>query len=278
MQLRPPLSEFERARLTIVTDGEPDDLIALLLLQQAGWLAKAQIIANGWRDPQTKAAFIQKTLRLAADQIYVGLPSALDFSYGNASAHAFPPWQPELFCDALVICLAPPRELLRTDAALLRSSALALYGGFNLRCLLDEGVAAAQLLALLDAFDRVLYYEAQFAVGDSAVHDPTLLDALPAGVLRAIAAWNQHAQRYGGKIAASIAACPRQFVNADTGLVATLLMAQPACRLVPARIDLVDLGNYEPCADGRLLVVVGQDPAALAQQQIAWMRERLDAQ
>jgi len=267
------IDELKRRQLTIVTDGEPDDLIALLLLQRAGWLENASIVVNSWRDPQSKAHFVCQALGLV--NLYIGEPSDTNFSYGQHSQE-FQSWKPELFQEALVLCLAPPRELLLSDTKLLRNSTLAIYGSFNLRSLLGEGVKADRIIQLLDSFERVVYYETQLAVGaHSAVHDSALLNLLPAEIIRAISLWNQHSQSYGEKIAESIAACPLQFVNADTGLVATLLMPRPACHLVRSRLTCLAPTRYvEP---GSIEVVIGIDSQAFSQQQISWMIEQLSS-
>jgi hypothetical protein len=137
-----------------------------------------------------------------------------------------------------------------------------MYGSFNVRSLLQgQDDLAIEFESMFGRFARFLYYENFPAASPEYVQDPSLTEQIGkiAMVEDYLRWWNtriyQECQGDGDewsqKIMASIDACPLQFVNADTGLVMSLLMSiESIPHLVTGVLDLPkfdpELNKYRP--------------------------------
>jgi len=102
----------------------------------------------------------------------------------------------------LYLMLKPCWELIGLDAALLAKTTLALYGGFNLRCMYEKGQTREWVAEFINkSFCRVVFYESYYATGSenslSVTEAPHLFKAIATqhsrfwlGVQRCMDAWN----------------------------------------------------------------------------------------
>lgn len=227
--------------LTVVTDCEPDDLLALaLLFTHVTPTRMITVVVSGWTDRATKATLLWMflTRRFPAFTSCVGIvlgePSAE--THDLAAVLRFPV-RPE-FSDYLtvyadvIVQLAPPRELVRmylhTPTAFSRS-ALFIYGSWNVRSMIPGEMSTATCRAMLESFAFTFYYESFHVVAPTAMHSPELVVALGRRwpeILALVMWWNQTiraASPVDDAICASIDAFPLQMLDGDCGLVLTAL-------------------------------------------------------
>jgi hypothetical protein len=198
-------AQLKPTNFTVITDAEPDSLLALLILQRLGNLVEANVVITGWNDPQQKANFVCRNFSLQPEQVFIGLPSPLDFSYGDLEEGNYQSFQPAIFQDAVVLCLAPPTELLLLDSSFFRESTLAISGGLNV-----SSIPTDDLLRLYKSFDRAILYEGSFPI-----HNTEFLGQLPGFLTNASLLWND----YAAKAQASIGKCPMQILSSDSVIV-----------------------------------------------------------
>ncbi len=269
----------EPKHLVVVSDLEPDDFFALLLLMHSGALSKfaVTIVVSGWQSPLDKARFLDALLsskarhlknNCASLEILVGeaipdktfdLPS-IPGCVPNASAKfgSYRDLEPGWWSHKLVLCLAPPRELLfefRRDPYAFAHSSLAIYGSYNLRSLPQRGEASPEELSrMIASFCCPLLYETFLVTGagTNSIADSRLLALLSREQFdwfaRIVESWNQQISaacirdidaatitrsaddeeiRRDRAVVESIKAEPRQFAHADGALASTLLLEPP---------------------------------------------------
>ncbi len=206
-------------RICVLTDLEPDDILAIYLL-----------FDNVSRDTET--LFIVGEGNVAKDKMCFEMCETLGLTnftvlQGNMSHKDYPPLMLTLFdfsdektlyrpCEqateeslsrfdfsnSLVLGLKPFSELLDfVDAERLTTATFCFYGSFNLRCMLSKHSATDIADFVNTAFEKTFVYESYFATGEensaSAENFPALFEALENSprlepVLKAIALWNEH--------------------------------------------------------------------------------------
>ena len=177
--------------LVIFTDCEPDDMLALWILERRGYLDKAVIVVteNDEATLKRKAWLVRQHHQKVSVQI--GSTSSrqrqLDETYGELDVPRF-----AFGADAplYVIALAPPRDLMaqwRVHPHYFKTSELWAYGGFNFRELVLGGV---DVVPMLKSFWRAHIFETFHAVGAR-----NFIEETPAAVpyLGKLARdWNRH--------------------------------------------------------------------------------------
>ena len=277
---------YQPKQISVITDAEPDDLLMLLLMNhsQEFWDLPINIVAAGWQDVCAKASFLDRFLkrnapRLNVHAIYQGLASDIPFSYHDAlleAPSAYPPPPVTIWQYAMIILVAPPRDLLALGSAgrdLLSSSCMLAYGSFNFRSILEEDSTVEShqaLLQLLAAPQSTIIYENHYAVSSGGrVEDPELCTALATtfpDFSEAIRLWNEHMRAVchyrllslssapsdpkskavrsrSSAILASIERSPLQFVNADSGLILAAI-AERSLLAQYASVDPVNLSFH----------------------------------
>ncbi|AYV86502.1 MAG: hypothetical protein Sylvanvirus1_98 [Sylvanvirus sp.] len=248
--------------LMILTDLEPDDLIALLLIKDKLAQAKSIMFVVGEGNAMLKAARMSvyvEMLELSNCSVIRGCSSDKEFE-----ADGLELFSPEYIAHVrsrkdeykvdftkiltflkekkpFVLSLKPPRELIhlwKEDPTVFHGIVMAGYMSFNIRCLFQQH--SHELVAeFLHSFQRVFFYETFLATGEKNSVDT--VRSLPRCVKKQIQLWNRHIQQEcvetlnncnlsavvrerNLKIIQNIEACPNQFVNADSGLVLSLLL------------------------------------------------------
>ncbi|CAH6419328.1 Hypothetical protein HVR_LOCUS532 [uncultured virus] len=249
---------FNNRHVIVITDLEPDDIIAITLLLKRGNILPENLsfIVSAWKDVNTKARYLRKLLtenflNYANTKIYLGEASnakhVLPFALGPEEI--FPRYRDLNWYNSFIINLAPVRELIalfREDFCFFRECSLAIYGSFNIRSVIwSDKIKLKELYQLFDSFDEVIYYETFLATGEkNSISDKGLLDIIWTRypfISELIEWWNKSickecekncaendptSDKYlrSKKILDNITEETRQFVNADTGLISILLM------------------------------------------------------
>jgi len=269
-------------RVLIVTDWEPDDMIAIQMLLPE--LRKMHIIpdvvVSCWKDVGIKAQFAYRYLQGISDvpiSVYMGLPTNKEYDISsmvstpndaepNRSAYpkAFWDWSAlDWTSYSLIIQLAPINELLELFSAgtTFGTTTLALYASFNVRSVMKTHPPET-VSQLLHTFRRVIYYESflataptivEHAAGDAAIVVLERIATHPE-ITRYIRLWNtlisaemkDSTSDVSKRIVKSIQNCPGQFVHADTGLIITLIMPldQVASSLASGVLSYAPETNY----------------------------------
>lgn len=148
--------------LLIFTDVEPDDLLALWILDRRGLLGGATVVvtendAGALRRKEAIVAGRHATRGPGAITILAGATSARprdfprDAPCGSGRPFAWPDRAPPT-----ILCLAPPRDLLAAPAGYFRNTVLWAYGGFNFREVTRRG---DEIPRLLGGFARAHVFE-----------------------------------------------------------------------------------------------------------------------
>ena len=201
-------------RLCILTDLEPDDILAIYLLFDMV-------------DRDTETLFIVGEGQVSKDAMCHGMCTAMGLTnftilQGYTSSKDYPLQMLSLFEPttatfakaseetlsrfnfdrSLVLGLKPFSELLDfVDVDRFRTATFAFYGSFNLRCMLDRHTAERVADFVNYAFAQTFMYESYFATGEqnsaSQANFPLLFDMLDKSVrlrsvLRAVEIWNVH--------------------------------------------------------------------------------------
>lgn len=203
-------------RLCVLTDFEPDDILALYLLfdNVPRDMETLFIVGEGNMPKDHMCYEFCKTLQLTNCTILQGNMSQKDYPsdmltlFGPRTQYRNWPKAREQtlsefdFDSSLVLALKPFFELLdHVEVKRFEKATLALYGSFNLRCMLREKTPAQVENFLNNAFARVILYESYFATGDqnsaSEQNFPLVFKMLNENVrfkslLEAIELWNTH--------------------------------------------------------------------------------------
>lgn len=201
-------------------------------------------------------------------EIYLGESnkSIYELPFRVVSDETFKSYKELDFDNKFIICLAPIRELLNVRV---KNSSLALYGSYNIRSVILDGIK-------IDDVYSVLLYESLLATGNKSSIGGTanggtseernveqLLDIIWTKYLfigNHITWWNNEIfyeckeickkndsksdiYQRRMKIINNIEVNKRQFVNADTGLIASLLMNDMEPYIVKGSISILS-DNY----------------------------------
>ena len=244
-------------KIVIITDLEPDDFVALILLFLSGMITDQQVyfIISAWQDVQHKARCFKKFLQDTFPEysncsIYLGEPNKNNYflPLDTSSDEHFLLYREFDPSDSLIINLAPVRELIsyyKCNSKIFANCELAVYGSFNIRSVLSEKEETPSLVVnIFNSFSSVLLYETYWATGkDSSLVDADVLNIIRTKhpyLLSLIIWWNEimiqdclqscqnlplDSNEYQRKKTRldRIEAEPHQFVNADTGLMAVLI-------------------------------------------------------
>lgn len=177
-------------QIFILTDGEPDDIVALYILAQR--IRKATVIVGEGTQLHLKAKRIRPLLPKTWD-LYTGFSSdhpfqeegevktddgILDHGYKILADVAHKG-------DTLFIVLKPSRELFSIPWQHITRSTLWMYGGYNLRCMMKK-YTKRNIEAWLRLFNKVYLYESFYASKEDNVINPDnfpllekLIDKIP---------------------------------------------------------------------------------------------------
>ena len=162
------------SHVVIVTDCEPDDMIAL------AWLGKFlsdkqvphQIVVSGWTDVYTKAIYMAQFA--GNSEVFMGIPSGKSYDIieliTSPTSIEFNPWTEASWTKSLIIQLAPINELLKMYRTGFEfgTVSVAIYGSFNIRSLLaKKSTTKDEVIGCLKACRQIFFYETYFAT------DPT---------------------------------------------------------------------------------------------------------
>jgi len=243
-------------KIVIITDLEPDDFLAIVLLFLSGMITgEMHFVVSAWQNVEHKCRCFRKFLQDSFPKynncsIYSGEPNKhnyilpLDF-HSQEEFSSYREFDPS---DSLIINLAPIRELMfyhKHDPNIFKNCELAIYGSFNIRSVLSEKKESPEsVVSMFTSFSRVLLYESYWATGtNSSLADANILNIIRTKypyLLDIIIWWNdsmkdeclQNCQNLSPDSASyqrnkmildKIEAEPLQFVNADTGLAAILI-------------------------------------------------------
>ena len=239
------LLQGENTKVLIVTDWEPDDMMAIHMLFPE--LIKRNIIPDivisCWKDVGTKALFAYqylKSITTAPINIYLGLPTKKKYNIESMvntdSAIEFESWNILNWNQySLIIQLAPINELMTlfNEGMIFENTKLAMYASFNIRSVMKT-YNHENILKMLNGFKQVIYYESFLATSPTMVENSDVLDNIlkHEAIAKYIRVWNDliyKEMEYSSsdtckRIIKSIQDCPDQFVHADTGLILTLIM------------------------------------------------------
>ena len=234
----------------IVTDCEPDDMIAIAYLVPELYKRKIQfqIVVSCWSDIVTKAKFMHQFLAQSFNdigvEIFMGMPTCKTYNITpivQSSEMTFRKWPEANWSKCFLIQLAPIQELMvmhQNKSVNFKEITMAIYGSFNIRSILaNKSSIIIDVIDCLKQFQQVLFYETYFAT------DPIQFSTGEIDIISSIASvypligqlidlWNDciktelqySTNKRALAIIDSISKCSKQFVNADTGLIATMLL------------------------------------------------------
>ncbi len=272
----------EYDRVIVITDLEPDDLIAITMLLKSKELnlktfnQEIIFIISAWSNVEQKARFFRKFLldcfsAYANSQIYLGESSdkKFEFPFEVAANENFPSYQILDPSNSLIINLAPIRELMfyhQNIPNVFKNCYLAIYGSFNIRSVIvEKKLEHTHICNIFYSFSGVLCYESFYAVGsNNNMTDPEILGIIKSNypyLEKIIKWWNQEimddcqntcndcdssSEKYKRniKVVDAIKKEPYQFVNADTGLIAVLLEPELLCYARSGFICFDSPSNY----------------------------------
>lgn len=227
-------------------------------------------------------AFLERYFNSLSWTIYLGCKTERDYEYPlSVKSKSYSSWTECIYPpNAFYLQLAPVQELfiLYQDGHSFAHNTIVVYGSFNIRSALNRSNdTTIAYETMFSQFERVLFYESVPASSPTQFHgisfDQPEIDLV-------IRWWNAIVYQHCSKnlhqprcraIAESIQTDPMQFVNADTGLVATLLM-DPATlpHLVTGILDLpkssksgfrmyTKIRGIAPAADSKFLTLYSTD-------------------
>ena len=206
----------------------------------------------------------------------------------------------------VIISLKPIRELVElysTDVNLFKNIDFIGYMGFNVRSVLDK-YKFEYVMDFLKSFRSVIFYETFHATGENSSlnYNEFPFDKLPANVNKLIEQWNgdlhskaqevvekmnkipesNRSERDKGKLHRNLKiikaideAKGQQFVNADTGLIASLLLDLKENEDY-YRVDVTFNGNYTVVKENKesnIIVICPKDKEEFRQKQIQFYRD-----
>lgn len=234
-------------KVVIFTDCEPDDIIALTSILPKLNGKCISIIVSCWADPIVKARFLKEYLSVFNVPVAIFTGVFTDKQYNMSSLvgnhdEYIPSWVNQESIgwdqDIFILQLAPLYELMELyqhDNIIFNNKNMALYASFNVRHVMGE-YSPKLVTEMIQSFRKVIYYETYYATDPTIMTDMTLInqmiDKYPA-INPVIKWWNavirdeikDKTDETSRKILDSIDNYPLQFVHADTGLVATLLLS-----------------------------------------------------
>ncbi len=247
-------------KVLIVTDFEPDDMIAIYMLLPE--LRKRNIIpdivVSCWTDVNIKAQFVRQCFKDA--KIFLGLPTSKVYDISSMvqkpSDEVFENWDVlDWTSYSLIIQLSPINELMTLfyQGINFNNTKLAIYASFNIRSVLKK-YNTSQVLTMLNSFQQVIYYESFLATSPTMVEDMNVLEPIlkHTTIANYIKLWNDlifaemkdKDSDVCKRIVASITNCPHQFVHADTGLICTLIMNNISNSLMTGTLSYAPHTNY----------------------------------
>lgn len=247
--------------LVVITDCEPDDYMALLailkLVRKTG--RDLVIIVSAWREQQPKAARLQTFLNREffdlKNRIFIRLGEPSHTNYDMAltpeeiAIEPFPQYTQFDLVGNIIFQLTHPVEIFkifREQSEFFQNSYLFTYGSFNYRVPLQRyDMTTQDIRDLFTSFKFVFYYEAFPASDPTMMEYDDLTELMRRNypdIVAHIEWWNQRIykeiqrdlpkltnpsaiERFK-KIASSIERYPLQFVDADCGMLATILTPQ----------------------------------------------------
>lgn len=245
--------------ICVNTDLEPDDMIFIILLLSAlkDETNRIVFVVSAWEKQQPKASFLLEFIKTHFESmmpritIVLGLPShtryEMECSFDSFDCD-FRSYVPDDFNHVVVFQLTHPSEIrliLQTHPDFFQKTYLFTYGSFNYRALVDRGDTTEENIGeMFGHFKFVFYYEAFPVTGgrkiESATVDRVITKKYPL-LASHIRWWNglvydqckeeNHRPEVDSKsksrnqeIIDSIDRHPTQFVDADCGLIATILL------------------------------------------------------
>lgn len=204
---------------TIVTDLEPDDYIALTILNRYKKLTPStNIVVVGWSDVQHKARTLRYFLSTVAPDIYnsinvyTGDPSNFDFNYNidipaDFNNEMFTEADSSVYVNKTILCLAkPPTNLIKSDVS---NTTIYFYASANFRSFinLNNKVRTDKrrqqnidiLMVFLKRCKQCYVYESFGAIGPkNSVDDPQIMELIRTNypmVYRFMELWNKEIMR-----------------------------------------------------------------------------------
>lgn len=197
--------------LIVLTDFEPDDICALImLLRHASTPARVLIIVGEGRIDKTPLvhALIEQLAPTKTVRVVRGDASAKDYPADmgtqlvrpNADGTALEQ-ELALAKNPLIVAIKPPHELYALESAKLAHATLAMYGSFNFRCMFDPEARTPERVAhwFNTTFKSVFLYESFLATGTSNSINGENAPELFAHIAReypflvgAMRSWNRH--------------------------------------------------------------------------------------
>lgn len=195
--------------------------------------------------------------------------------------------------DLVILCLKPPRELIelwKRDKTIFNNIVLIGYMSFNIRSLFKT-YSHEEVTEFLESFKQVIYYETFLAIGDNNSINKSSsfpFDKLPQFIIDLMHQWNADLYDYCKKRLQDPEATPEmkernqkiiddidksngdQFVNADTGLVASLLMNLKETDTYTGKLSFNKKGYTVPIKDpnGKFIFINPIDKNEFLQRQM----------
>jgi hypothetical protein len=247
-------------RICIITDCEPDDYLAMLALLKflRSKPNEIIIIVSAWQKQRPKAAklcsFLEKEFPDMLDRITIklGEPSDANYEMVLTPEEELMIFESYTILDLeveIIFQLTHPVEIWKAysdNFVMFENTSLFTYGSFNYRHLIYNGtLVEADIIKLFASFGFVFYYEAFPATNPTTMEYDDLTELLHQNyphIAKMINWWNQRiydeckqntvtltdpqAMERNQKIVDSIRRYPIQFLDADGGMMATLLLPQ----------------------------------------------------
>jgi len=219
------LPKSEHDALLILTDLEPDDVLAIYILRKRLDAAFPILVVLGEGDLNktgmadglfTQLGFTNfKTIQGP----YSNFEYYSNYEYPNEAIHIFgdnvgKQFQANIyfeeiekflgeFVSPLILGIKPFTELLNVDPTVLSKCVLAMYGGFNLRCMTNNCLEESVAKLINNAFKYVILYETFFVTGEqnsiNKNNAPKLFETLVTsqdlvlrGIVKLMGIWNDH--------------------------------------------------------------------------------------
>lgn len=203
--------------------------------------------------------------------------------------------------ETAIIMLKPPRELMEiwsNDNSFFNKTKMIGYMSFNLRSLWNSKQwSQQQVVDFLNSFESVIYYETFLATGEKNSMSKSTkfpFDKLPGYIKKLISLWNKSIMKEckkdidnpdypeankarSRKIYDNIKADPDQFVNADCGLIASMLIELKDSDYYTGTINFNANGYSVPTKDpnGKIIFINPTDKEDLWLRQIEFYQNSI---
>jgi len=317
----------------IMTDLEPDDMLALYMLSKSISNSKVLFLV-GEGNSNIKEMRMKKYIELLGFKnatVLRGMSSDKNFKYDGFDVETekeikditkvdddikFVEAQLDVFIsdtNPAIICLKPPRELIKmyfdddnNFSERLAKCEMAGYMSFNLRCLMKKW-EKPKIIEFLKNFKRCYFYETHNAVGsaNTITTDDLDFNLIPKIVKDVMKLWNKFmmedckdtikklrkkldlkmvmndSKRYKRKLMRNEKKLTQiegkeetQFVNADTGLIMSLLQVNAPYKLVSIKYD--EKTGYPVMSKGDdLYCIQPNDRSVFRKMQVLQMKKFL---